>query len=54
MESRARCVEGILVENFRFYVSYDTKSTENIIIITLYTFWLTSEFTTDSLVRYCL
>ena len=38
----------------RCYVSYCTKSIENIIIITFYTFRLNSVFTTDSLVRYCL
>ena len=39
---------------WRCYVSYYTKSIENIIIITLYTFSLNSVFTTGSLARYCL
>ena len=37
----------------RCYVSYCTKSIENIIIITFYTFRLNSVFTTDSLDRHC-
>ena len=39
---------------WRSYISYYTKSIENIVIITLYIFRLNSVFTTDSLVRYCL
>ena len=37
----------------RCYVSYCTKSIENIIVITFYTFRLNSVFTTDSLDRHC-
>ena len=39
---------------WRGYISYYTKSIENVIIITIYTFRLNSVFTTDSLVRYYL
>ena len=39
---------------WRRYISYYTKSIENIIIITLYIFRLNSVFNTDSLVRCCL
>ena len=39
---------------WRTYISYYTKSIEDIVIITLYRFWLNSVFTADSLVTYFL
>ena len=47
----ANCMKTL---KWRSYISYYTKSIENITVITYYIFRLKSVFPTDSLVRYCL
>ena len=47
----ANCMKHFKMKGLHFV---HTKSTENIIIITLYTFRLNSVFTNGTLVRYCL
>ena len=55
-ESHPNCCMKIVWNTLKWknYILYYTKSIENIIIITLYTFRLNYVFITDSLVRCCL